>query len=52
MALDDSADEALTEAATKSRQLEAVLDELDVPKSARVTTGLTVRQEREYERER
>jgi uncharacterized protein YggE len=51
-ALDDSADEALTEAATKSRQLEAVLDELDVPKSSRVSTGLTVRQEREYERER
>jgi uncharacterized protein len=50
--LDDSADEALSDAASKSRQLEAVLDELDVPRSARITIGLTVRQEREYERER
>jgi uncharacterized protein YggE len=50
--LDDSADAALSDAARKSRQLESVLDELDVPKSARVTTGLTVHQEREYERER
>jgi uncharacterized protein YggE len=50
--LDDSADAALSDAASKSRRLEAVLDELDVPRSARITTGLTVRQEREYERER
>jgi uncharacterized protein len=50
--LDDSADAALSDAARKSRQLESVLDELDVLKSARVTTGLTVHQEREYERER
>jgi uncharacterized protein YggE len=50
--LDESADAALSEAASKSRRLETVLDELDVPRSARITTGLTVRQEREYERER
>jgi uncharacterized protein YggE len=50
--LDESADAALSDAVRKSRQLESVLDELDVPKSARVTAGLTLHQEREYERER
>lgn len=51
-ALAATPEEALTEAAERSRRLEAILDELEVPRASRTTTGLSVSEEREYERER
>jgi uncharacterized protein YggE len=51
-ALEDSPERAMGEAARRSEQLEAILDELEIPKARRITSGISVQVEREYERER
>jgi uncharacterized protein YggE len=47
-ALADAADAALADVTGRSRDLEAVLDELEVPKEKRSTSGVTVREEFDY----
>jgi uncharacterized protein YggE len=47
-ALADVADAALAEVTARSRDLEAVLDEIEVPKEKRSTSGVTVREEFDY----
>lgn len=51
-ALEDSLEQAMGEVARRSEELEAILDELEVPRSRRVTSGISVGVEREYERDR
>ena len=51
-ALEDSLERAMGEVARRSEELEAILDELEVPRSRRVTSGISVGVEREYERDR
>jgi uncharacterized protein YggE len=50
--LRDTADDALTRVAGRSEGLRALLDELGVPEASRTTSGVMVREEREYERNR
>jgi uncharacterized protein YggE len=47
-ALADAADGALAEVTARSRDVEAVLDELEVPKEKRSTSGVSVREEFDY----
>lgn len=47
-ALDASPDTALADVGKRSKDLDALLDELGVPKEMRSTTGVTVREEYDY----
>jgi hypothetical protein len=51
-ALDQSADEALAAVAARTKELDAVLDELEIARERRSTIGVTVREEVEYEQGR
>jgi uncharacterized protein len=50
--LRDTADEALTRVAERGERLRGLLDELGIEAGARTTSGVMVREEREYERNR
>jgi uncharacterized protein YggE len=47
--LDAEAHSALDDVVRRSSELEELLDELEIPKSARSTSGVSVREEREYD---
>jgi|SRR5581483_2064776 len=47
-ALDVSADEALSDVAMRAIELRKVFEDLEIPEGDRVTTGASVREEREY----
>jgi uncharacterized protein len=47
-----TADEALRGAAARSEVVNALFDELEIPASSRTTAGVSVREDREYERNR
>lgn len=51
-AQDGSPDSALRRAAERSEELGRIMDEAGIAAEARVTSGLTVRQQREYEKQR
>jgi uncharacterized protein len=51
-ALLQTAEEALTDVARRSEILDALLTELDVPRKARSTSGVSVQEEREYQKDR
>jgi uncharacterized protein YggE len=51
-AVEDSPEAALQRAAERSEELGRVMDEVRVPADRRITSGVTVRQQREYERQR
>lgn len=50
--LEGTAEAALSEAALRSERLEAALTSLSIPEDRRATAGVTVKEEREYERNR
>jgi uncharacterized protein YggE len=49
-ALFPSPEEALADVAKRSEILEGIFDDLNIPRAARSTSGVSVREEREYER--
>jgi uncharacterized protein len=48
----DTADEALGRVAERAQTLDVLFDELGIPSASRTTSGVSVREEREYERNR
>lgn len=48
--LDAEADTALAEVARRSEELEKLLQEMEIERSARSTSGISVREEREYDK--
>lgn len=51
-ALERTPEEAMQAVARRSEEMEAILGEVNVPRTGRSTTGVSVREEREYERDR
>jgi uncharacterized protein YggE len=48
----DNADEALRRVAERAQTMDALFEELAIPSASRTTSGVSVREEREYERNR
>jgi uncharacterized protein YggE len=51
-AVNDRAEDALQDVTTRSHRLQALLDELAIPKTKRATTGVSVSEKREWVQER